>query len=119
MLFALSVDLPVDELETVTGVGDLLAQGGGELGEQIAVLAGSGFGIEMQLRYFAREQGTALRIEIRNIALGVSDLPGDAEQFRCRSFAVDGGVDLAVVVKQTLEYVGIAASIGLVGAGHQ
>jgi hypothetical protein len=73
----------------------------------------------VQLRDLAREQGAALRIEIGDIALGVADLPGDAEQLRCRSLVGDGGIDLLVIIQQTLECFGVAAPISLVGAGHQ
>jgi hypothetical protein len=43
----MGVDLSVDEFETSLGVGDLFAEAGGELGQQVAVFAGSSFGVEV------------------------------------------------------------------------
>jgi hypothetical protein len=48
-------DLAVDELEAALGVGDLLAEAGGEFGEEVAVFAGCGLGVEAQLGDFAGE----------------------------------------------------------------
>jgi hypothetical protein len=75
---SLRVDLPRDELETIARIGDLFVQRGGELGKQIAMFAGSRFGIEMQLCDLAGEEGVALGREVGDVALGVLDLAGDA-----------------------------------------
>ena len=68
---------------------------------------------------FAGEQGVPLRVQIGDVALGVLDLAGDAENLGGSAFAGDGGVNLAVIVKQALQGFGVAAAIGLIGAGHQ
>jgi hypothetical protein len=73
----------------------------------------------MKLCDLAREQGLALGFEVGDVALGVADLAGDAQELGCGTFAGDGGVDLAVIVEHALEEVGVAAAIGLVGARHQ
>jgi hypothetical protein len=49
----MGVELAVYKLEAVFGIGDLLAEIGGELGEEVAVFAGGGFGVEVQLGYLA------------------------------------------------------------------
>ncbi len=115
----MGADLAVDELEAALGVGDLLAEVGGEFGEEVAVLAGSGFGIEVELGDFAGEQRVPLGVEGGDVALGVVDLACDAKKLGGGAFAGDGGIDLAVIVEQTLEGFGVAAGVGLIGAGHQ
>ena len=67
-------------LEAAPGIGDLLAEARGELGEQVAVFAGGGFGVEVQLSDFAGEQRVPLGIEGGDVALGVLDLARDAEK---------------------------------------
>ena len=60
-----------------------------------------------------------LCIESRDVALGVLDLTCDAKEFGCGAFPGDGGMDLAMIVQQTLESFGVAAFIGLYGTGHE
>jgi hypothetical protein len=43
----------------------------------------------------------------------------DAEKLGGRAFTGYGGVDLAMIVKETLESFGVAAALGPIGAGHQ
>jgi hypothetical protein len=115
----MGADLAVDELEAAPGICDLLAEAGGELGEEVAVFAGGGFGIEVQLGDFAGEQRVPLGIEGGDVALGVPDLARDAEKLGGGAFAGDGGVDFAMIVKEALQGFGVAAAVGLIGAGHQ
>jgi hypothetical protein len=51
----MGVDLAVDELKATPCVGDLFAEAGCQLGEQVAVFAGGGLRFEMQLSEFAAE----------------------------------------------------------------
>jgi hypothetical protein len=118
-LSSMSFDLAVDELEAVPGVGDLLAKAGGQFGEEVAVFSGGGFGVEVQLGDLAGEQRVPLGIERGDVALGVLDLARDAQKLGGGAFACDGGVDLAVIVKQALQGFCVAAVVGLIGAGHQ
>lgn len=111
-------DLAVDKLEATPRVGNLLAKAGGEFREEVAVLAGRGFSVEVQLGDLSGEKRVPLRLERGDIALGVLDLARDAEKFRSGPFAGDRGVDLAMIVKQTLQRFGIAATIRLVSASH-
>ncbi len=83
------------------------------------MFAGGGFGVEVELGEFAGEERVAFGVEVGDVALGVLDLAGDAEELGGGAFAGDGGVDLAVVVEETLEGFGVAAGVGLVGAGHE
>jgi len=115
----MGLDLTVDEFEAALSIGDLLAEAGSEFGEQVAVFAGRVFGVAVQLCDFAAEQRVTLGIECGDVALGVLDLARDAEKLRGGAFAVDEGVDFAVIVKQTLQCVGVSAAVGLIGAGHQ
>jgi hypothetical protein len=115
----MGADLAVDELEAAPSIGDLLAEAGGELGEEVAVFTDGGFGIEVQLGDLAGEQGVLLSIEFGDVALGVLDLARDAEKLGGGAFAGDGGVDFAVIVKETLQDLGVAPAVGLIGAGHQ
>ena len=92
LLFSVGADLAVDELEAALGIGDLLAQAGGEFGQQIAVFASGGFGVEVQLGEFAGEQGMPLGVEGGDVALGVLDLARDADELSGGAFAVDEGV---------------------------
>ena len=48
-LFFYGGDLAVDEVEAALGFGDLLAEVGGQLGEQVAVFAGGGFGVAAEV----------------------------------------------------------------------
>ncbi len=115
----MGTDLAVDELEAALGIGDLFAQAVSELGEEVAMFACGGFGVEVQLGGFAGEQRVPLGIECGDIALGVLDLACDAEKLGGGSFTGDGGVDFAVIVKQTLQGLGVATAVGLIGASHQ
>jgi hypothetical protein len=115
----MGADLAVDELEVALGIGDLLAEAGGELGEEVAVFAGDGLGVAVQLGDFAGEQRVSLGVEGGDVALGVLDLACDAEKLGGGAFAGDGGVNFAVIVKETLQGFGVAAAVGLIGAGHQ
>jgi hypothetical protein len=115
----MSGDLAVDEFEAALGIGDLIAEAGGKLSEQVTMLAGCGFSIKVQLSYLASEQCVALGIERGNVALRVLDLAGDAEKLGGFVFAGDQGVDLAVIVEQTLKGFGIATFVSLVGKGHE
>jgi hypothetical protein len=116
---AVSTDLAVDELEAVSGVGDLLADSGCQLGKKVAVFEGGGFGVAVQLGDFAGEQRVPLSFKRGDVALGVQDLTRDAEELSGDTFPFDGGADFAMIVKETLQGFAVAAAVGLVGAGHQ
>jgi hypothetical protein len=115
----MGADLAINKLEAAAGIGNLFAEAGGELGEEVAVFACGGFGVAVQLGDFAGEQSVPLGIEGGYIALGVLDLARDAEKLGGNSFAGIGGVDLAVIVKETLQGFNVAAAVGLIGTGHQ
>jgi hypothetical protein len=86
--------LAVDELEAAPGIGDLLTEAGGKFGKQLAVFAGSGFSVEVQLGDLAGEQCALLGIKGGDVALGVLDLASNADQLGGSTFTGDGGVDL-------------------------
>src|SRR5580692_8344178 len=90
-----TADLAVDKLEAALGIGDLLAEAGGKLGEEIAVFAGGRFGVEVQLRDVPSEQRVPLSIEGGDVAFGVLDLARDAEKLGSSAFTGDGGINLA------------------------
>lgn len=116
----MGADLPIDEVETAFGIGDLLAQADGELGEEIAVIACGGLGIAVQLADFAGEQGVALGVESGDVALGMTDLARNPVEFGGGVLAGEGGgVDLEVVAEQALERLVVAAAVGLVGTRHK
>jgi hypothetical protein len=115
----MSADLAVDKLEAVPGIGDLLAEAGSEFGKEIAVFAGSCFGVEVQLGEFPGEQRAPLSVESGYVALGVLNLARDAEKLSSCAFAGDGGVDFAMIIKQTLQGFGVTAAVRLIGASHQ
>jgi hypothetical protein len=115
----MGTDLAVDECKAVPGIGNLLAETGGKLGKEVAVFAGGGFGVEVQLGDFTGEQRVPLSIQRSDIAFGVLDLARDAEKFGSGVFASNGGVDLTMIIKETLQGFGVATAIGLIGAGHQ
>jgi hypothetical protein len=115
----MGADLAVDEVEAALGLGDLFAEAGGKFGKEVAVFAGCGFGVAVQLGYLAREQGVLLGIEGSDIALGVLHLARDAEKLGSGVFPGDSGVDLAMIVKKTLQSFGVSTTVGLIGAGHQ
>ena len=52
-LSSMGADLAVDEVEAMLGVGDLLVERLGELGEEVAIFVCGGFGIALQLADFA------------------------------------------------------------------
>src|ERR1700722_7705051 len=60
-LSSMSADLAVDKLEAEPGIGDLLAEAGNEFGEEVAVFAGSGLGVEVQLGDLSSEQRRSAR----------------------------------------------------------
>jgi hypothetical protein len=115
----MSFDLAIDELEAAPGVGDLFAKAGCQLGEKVAVFEGGGFGVLMQLGDLAGEQCVLLSIEPGDVPLGVTNLARNTEKLSGDALACDGGVDLAVIVQETLEGFRVAAVVGLIGAGHQ
>jgi hypothetical protein len=115
----MGTDLAVDKLETPLRICDLLAKTRCELRQEVAVFAGRGFGVEVQLRDLARKERVPLGIESRDVAFGVLYLTRDAEKLCGSAFARDRGVDLAMIVKQTLQALGVAAAVGLIGACHQ
>jgi hypothetical protein len=115
----MSADLAIDKLEAAPSFGDLLAEAGSEFGEEVAVFARGSFGIAVQLGDFAGGQRVPLGIERGDIALGVLYLARDAEKLSSGAFAGDGGVDFAVIVKQTLQGFGVATAVRLIGASHQ
>lgn len=112
-------DLAVNELESAPGLCNLLAKTGGELGEQVAMLACSGLGVNVQLGNLAGEQRAPLCIERCDVAFCVLDLARDAMQLSRGAFSGNRCVDLAMIVEKTLQGLNIAAFICLVGAGHQ
>jgi hypothetical protein len=112
-------DLAVDECKAVLGIGNLLAETGGKLGEQVAVFAGSGFSVDVQLGDFTGEQSVPFSIQSSDIAFGMLNLSRDAEKFGSRVFASYGGVDFTMVIKETLQGFGVATAIGLIGSGHK
>jgi hypothetical protein len=95
-------DLAVYELEAAPGIGNLLAEVRGELGKKVAVFASGSFGVAMQLANLAAEQRVPLRIEGGDVALGVLDLARDAKKLSDSAFAGNRGVDLMMIVQQTL-----------------
>jgi hypothetical protein len=112
-------DLAIDKLEAAPGIGDLLAQVGGKLGKQVAVFACGSFGVVMQLSDLAGKQRVPFCIERSDITFSVLYLARDAEKLSSSAFARNGRVDLAMIVKQTLQRFGIAAAVGPIGASHQ
>ncbi len=60
-----------------------------------------------------------LGIEGGDVALGVLDLARDAENLGGGIFPGDRGVDFTVIVEETLQGFDVAATVGLIGAGHQ
>jgi hypothetical protein len=112
-------DLAVDQLEASLSIGDLFAEMSGEFGEEVAMFAGGSFGVDLQLGNFASEEPVPLGIEGGDVSLGVLDLARNAEKLGDGTFARDGGVDFAVIVKKTLQSFGVTATVGLIGAGHQ
>jgi hypothetical protein len=98
----MGTDLAVDECKAVPGIGNLFAETGGKLGKEVAVFASGGFGIEVQLGDFTGEQRVPLSIQRSDIAFGVLDLARDAEKFGSGVFASGGGVDLTMIIKETL-----------------
>jgi hypothetical protein len=115
----MSADLAVDKLEAALGIGDLLTEAGNEFSEEVAVFSGSCFDIAVQLGDFAGDQRVPLGIERGDVALGVLYLACDAKKLGGGAFAGDGGVDFAVIVKQTLQGFGVATAVRLIGASHQ
>jgi hypothetical protein len=71
------------------------------------------------LRNLAGEQRVPLGIEGRNVALGMLDLARDAEKLSGGAFPGDGGVDFAVIIKETLQSLRVSATVSLIGACHQ
>jgi hypothetical protein len=112
-------DLAVDKLEAAPCFCNLLSQVAGKLSQKIAVRAGGSFGVEAQLCNFPSEQRVPLGIERGDIAFGMLNLSRNAEKLGCSAFTRDGGANLAVIVKQTLQRLGVAATVGLIGACHQ
>jgi hypothetical protein len=118
-LSSMGTDLAIDEFEAAPGIGDLLTKVGRQLREKVAVFEGGGFGVQVQLGDLAGEQRVPLNIECGDVALGVLDLTSDAQKLGCGTLACDGGVDLPVIVKETLQSFRVTAVVSLVGAGHQ
>jgi hypothetical protein len=118
-LFALGFDLSVYEVEAVLGFGDLGAEVGGQLGEEVAVFEAGGFGVEVEVGDFAGEERGAFGVEGGDVAVGVTELAGEAEELGGRTFAGDGGGGVVVVVEDALEGVDVAAGVGGVGEGHE
>lgn len=112
-------DLAVDKLEAALSVGDLFAKAGSKLGEQIAMFERCGFGIDVQLSNFTRQQRVLLGIESSNVTLRVLDLASDAKKLRRCAFSSKGSVELAMIVEKALQCLDVAAFVGLIGAGHQ
>ena len=112
-------DLAIDQFEAPPSISDLLAEAGSKLGEHVAVFAGGCFSIKVQLGDLSCEQRAALGIERGDIALGVLDLARNAEKLGSSAFAGDRTVDLAMIVKQTLQGFDVATTVGLIGASHQ
>jgi hypothetical protein len=111
-------DLAVDQLEATLGINDLFAEAGGELGKEVAMFAGGGFSVEVQLGNLAGEQHVPLGLKGNDVALCVLNLARDAQKLGGSVFASDGGVDFTVIVKETLQGLSIAAAVGLIGTGH-
>src|ERR1700712_5120385 len=97
-LSSMGAYLAVDELEAIFGIGNLLAEAYSELGEKVAVFAGGGLSIEVQLGYFTGEHGALLRIEGGDVALRVLDLARDAANLGGGALTRDGGVNLTMIV---------------------
>ena len=112
-------DLAIDQLEAAPSLGDLLTEAGSELGEQVAMFPSGCFSVEVQLGDLSCKHCAALGIKRSNIALGVLYLARDAKKLGSSPFAGDGSINLAMIVKQTLQGFGVAATVGLIGAGHQ
>jgi hypothetical protein len=115
----MGTDLAVDEFEAAARIGDLFAETGSKFGEEVAVFAGRGFGVQVQLGDLAGEQCAPLSIDSGDIALCMLDLARDAKKLGGSAFAGDGGADFTLIVKETLQGFGITPVVGLIGAGHQ
>jgi Na+-transporting NADH:ubiquinone oxidoreductase subunit NqrA len=112
-------DLAVNEFEAAGGFGDLITKAGGELGEEIAMFECGGFGVLAELADIAGEQGLLLTVEGGEVAVSVKELTVDAEELGGCTFACNGCVDFAMVVKEALEGFNVTALVGLIGAGHE
>jgi hypothetical protein len=113
------LDLAVDELEAIPCIGHLFLKAGGELGEQVTVLQSGSFCVQVQLGDLAGKQRVALRIQSSHVALGVAYLARNAQKLGGRALTGDGGMDLTVIVQQTLQGFRVSTVVGLIGAGHQ
>ena len=96
------VDLPVDQVKAALRLGYLRVDGGGKLGQQVAMLHGSRLGIQVQLRDFTGKQHVPFGLQVGDVALCVPYLPRDAKKLGSGTFACDRSIDFKVIVKQTL-----------------
>ncbi len=115
----MSLDLAVDELEAVAGIGDPFPKAGSQFGEQVPMFESGGFGVLVQLGDLAGKQCVPFGIEFGDVALGVTDLPRDSQKLGGYALAGNGGVDLAVIVEETLQGFRVATVVGLISAGHE
>lgn len=80
-------NLAIDQFEAPPSIGDLLTQVRSKLGQQIAMFAGRSLRVHVQLEEFAGKQRLPLRIERGDVALGMLNLPRDAQKLCGRAFA--------------------------------
>jgi hypothetical protein len=110
--------LAVDKLEPPPRIGNLLAQVGGKLGQQVAMFPSSSLRIAMQLGNVAGHQRAPLRIKRSDIALGMPYLSRDAQKLSSRAFTSNGSIDLTVIIQQPLQRLSIPTAVSLIGASH-
>ena len=115
----MSLNLAVDELESAAGIRYLLAKAGCKFGEQVAMFERGGFGIQMQLAGLTGDQNAPLCIEYGDVPLCMPDLAPNAQKLGRSVLACNESVDLAMIVKETLQGFRVAAVVGLIGASHQ
>jgi hypothetical protein len=115
----MGLDLAVDQFEPSLRIGDLLAEARRKLSEQIAVFPSGSLGVKMQLSDLPDKHRVTLGIQGSDVALGVPDLPCNAKKLRRRSFTRNESVNLAVIVKQTLQRFGVAPAVRLISTSHQ
>jgi hypothetical protein len=116
---SLSRNLAVHKRKAILGFRNLFLQVGSQLRQQIPMLFRRRLGIEKQLRNLTRHQAAMLRIQRRNIALRMMNLPRDAKQLSSRILTRNRSMNLAMIIQQALQRLAIASSVRLVSPGHQ
>jgi hypothetical protein len=109
----------IHKLKAVLGVGNLLANFARKLRQQVAMFAGSSFGVFIELTDFTVEECVLLGFKLGDIAVRVAYLAVHPGQLCLSVFACNYRVNLTVIVEQLLQHFRVAAGIGLVGPRHQ